>query len=308
MQEFAFENKAIKIYCTAWEDAATPVGAVVLVHDAGDYSKRFGELADFLNANGYLVLAPDLRGHGRTAGGYDKRGEVVGDSFFDTVDDLHHLVSYALSTYRLPLVMMGVGYGALITMAYAEQYGEGLMGAALVSPSALSGTLAFVGNVVSSTLIGFVDGRTPATIINRYVNRRYEKPFLSEKNRYAWISRDKNEVRQYVNDAYCGAQFSFSLAFEQSFFRGMTKINFAKRMRAIPDDLPILLTAGDGDPVCEYGIAVKKLHDSLRKAGKKRCALRLYRHARHDLLHETNKDEVFGDLLTFVQGCTNTTY
>ena len=304
MQEFTFENKANKIYCTAWEDVETPVGAVILVHDQGDYSKRWGELAEFLNANGYLVLAPDLRGHGRTAGGYDKRGEVVGDGFFDTVDDLHHLASFALSSYRLPLVMMGAGYGALLTLAYAEQYGDGLMGAGLLSPISLYGSDAFLGNVVSSTLIGFVDSRTPATIINRYLNKRYEKPFLTEKLRYAYISRDKNEVRQYVNDAYCGAQFSYSLAFEQSLFRGMMKIKFAKRMRAIPDDLPILLTAGDDAPVCEYGIAVRKLHDSLRKAGKKKCVLKLYRHARHDLLHETNKDQIFMDLLAFVKSCT----
>ncbi|MBQ4444176.1 MAG: alpha/beta hydrolase [Clostridia bacterium] len=303
MQEFFYENKGTKIFCTAWEDADAPRGVVVLVHDAGDYGKRLADYADFLNANGYLVLAPDLRGHGRTAGGYDKRGEVVGDSFFDTVDDLHQLVSFALSSYRLPLVMVGMGYGAVITLAFTEQYGDSVMGAVLLSPNAFDGAKAFVGNVVSSTLIGFIDSRNPATIINKYRYKRYEKPFLSEKNRYAWISRDKNEVKNYVNDAYCGAQFSFSLGFEQSFYRGATKTSFAKRMRAIPADLPILLLGGDGDPVCEYGLGLKKLHAHLQKAGKKKCVMRVYRHARHDLLRETNRDEVYMDTLTFINLC-----
>lgn len=302
MQEFFFENKALKIYCTAWEDAVDPTGVVVLVHDAGDYSKRFGDFAAYLNANGYLVLAPDLRGHGRTAGGYDKRGEIEGD-FFDTVDDLHQLVSYALSSYRLPLAMVGAGYGALLTLAYVQQHGDMVMGAALLAPNALNGFTAMMGNVVSSTLIGFVDNKNPATVINRYRNNKYEKPFLNEKNRYAWISRDREEVRAYVTDAYCGAQFSYSLGFEQSLFRGIIKVGFAKRMRAIPNDLPILMCAGDADPVCEYGLATAKLCENLQKAGKKKCLLKTYPKARHDLLHELNKDEVYEDVLRFVNNC-----
>ncbi len=305
MQEFFFENKATKIYCTAWEDASDPKGVVVLAHDAGDYSKRFGEFADFLNANGYLVLAPDLRGHGRTAGGYDRRGEVEGDSFFDSVDDLHHLISYALSSYRLPLVVAGAGYGALVALAYVQQYGNMVMGLAMLAPNTLNGYAAVVGNVICSTLIGFVDNRNPATIINRYRNKKYEKPFLHEKNRYAWISQDKEEVRAYVNDAYCGAQFSFSLGFEQSFCRGITKISFGKRMRAIPTDLPILLLAGDGDPVCDYGLATAKLAAVLQKAGKQKTVTKIYPKARHDLLHELNRDEVYMDALTFFNRCVS---
>ena len=303
MQEFVFENKGTKIYCTAWEVETDAVGVVILAHDAGDYSKRFGELANYLNANGYMVLAPDLRGHGRTAGGYDKRGEVEGDSFFDSVDDLHHLASYALSVYRLPLCMMGMGYGALLTLAYAQQYGDSLMGAVLLSPNALNGYAALAGNVISSTIIGFVDSRNPATIINRWRNKRYEKPFLDEKNRYAWISRDTEEVRAYVNDAFCGAQFAFSLGFEQSLCRAIGKISFGKRMRAIPEDLPILLLAGDGDPVCEYALATRKLHADLMKAGNRKCVLKVYPKARHDLLHEKNRDEVMVDALSFVERC-----
>ena len=303
MQEFFFENLATKIYCTAWEYVTDPVGVVVLVHDMGDYSKRFGDFADYLNANGYLVLAPDLRAHGRTAGGFDRRGEAEGDCFFDSVSDLHQLICYALSTYRLPLVMVGVGYGALLTLAYVQQHKDTVLGAALLSPNALNGTQTLIGNIVNSTIIGFVDNRSPATIYNRYMYKRYEKPFLQDKLRFAWISRDKNEVRRYVNDAYCGAQFAFSLGFAQSLCRGMMKLSQTKRMRAIPADLPILLAAGDADPVCEYGLGTQKLRSILQKSGKNKCVMRLYTKARHDLLHEINRDEVHCDLLDFINRC-----
>jgi alpha-beta hydrolase superfamily lysophospholipase len=303
MQDFFFENKGTKIYCTAWENAENPIGVVVLAHDAGEYAKRLEDFADYLNANGYIVLAPDLRGHGKTAGGYDKRGEVDGDSFFDTVDDLHQLISYALSAYRMPLLLGGMGYGALLTLAYVQQFGDSIMGAILMSPNALNGYMALLGSIVSGTIIGFVDSHNPATVINRYRNKTYEKPFLAEKNRFSWLSRDKEEVKNYVNDAYCGAQFSYSLGFEQSLCRGMMKISKAKRMRAIPNDLPLLLLAGDGDPVCEYGLATNKLNNELKKAGKKKCIFKTYKKARHCLLRETNRDEVYVDLLTFISKC-----
>lgn len=300
MQDFYFDNKATKIYCTAWEDVTDPKGVVVAVHDAGDHGKRWQDFAAFLNANGYYVVAPDLRGHGRTAGGYDKRGEVEGDSFFDSVDDLHRLTSYALATYRLPLVMVGMGYGGMLAVAYIQQYGDTLSGLVLLSPTATGGFSALLGNIATSTTIGFIDAKNPATLLNRYRYKRYEQPFLAEKNRFAWISRDKEEVRAYVNDAYCGAQFAFSLGFEQARCRGLLKIGMSNRMRKVPDDLPILLLVGDDDPVCMYGLAVDKLHKSLLRAGNNRSYLKTYRHARHDLLHETNRDQVFVDVLTFI--------
>lgn len=301
MQDFYFENKGVRIYCTAWEDLTDATGAVILVHDAGSHAKRMSDFAAFLNANGYCVLAPDLRGHGRTAGGYDRRGEVEGDSFFDSVDDLYRLTTYALSTYRLPLTMVGMGYGALLTLAYLQQHADSLLSAVLLSPTAFNGMTALIGNVISSTVIGFVDGANPATIISRFRYKRYEQPFLAEKNRFAWISRDKEEVRAYVNDAYCGAQFSFCFTFEQSLYRGMAKLGFRSRMKAIPADMPILLMVGDDDPVCHYGLSVDKLHAAIRKAGNNRSVLKTYRGARHDLLHETNRDEVYVDILQFIQ-------
>ena len=68
-------------------------------------------------------------------------------------------------------------------------------------------------------------------------------------------------------------------------------------------DLPILLIAGDADPVGDYGEGVKKVFNKLISYC---CSarVRIYEGARHELLNELNKDEVYDDVLRFIETYT----
>src|SRR5262245_54915304 len=68
MEEKSFTaDDGVEIFYRRWVPDG-PVGAVVLiVHGASEHSARYARFAAVLNEEGYAVLAPDLRGHGRTA-------------------------------------------------------------------------------------------------------------------------------------------------------------------------------------------------------------------------------------------------
>ena len=303
MREFSFENKGTRIYCYAWDEAVDPIGIVLFAHDMGDYAKRQDEFAAIMNANGYIVVAPDLRGHGRTCGGYDHRGETEGDTFFDSVDDLHKLASYAITQYHLPLLLVGVGYGSYLAQAYLYKHPDTLRGAVLIGSSYMNTLGSFLGNVIVSTQIGFVDAKNNAGFICRFLTDKYDKQFEHEKLRYGWLTRDKVEVQTYVADPFCGAQFIHSMGFMQALFRGAAKNCYANRLAKIPDAMPILLLSGDSDPVGKNGIGVRKLYEIYIGHGKKNTQIKLYPEARHDLLREINRDEVYLDLLNFAHQC-----
>ena len=64
----------------------------------------------------------------------------------------------------------------------------------------------------------------------------------------------------------------------------------------VPKDLPLLFLAGDADPVGEQGAGVKRAVKSLLDAGVKNIEVKLYPSARHELLVELNREEVFADI------------
>ena len=64
---------------------------------------------------------------------------------------------------------------------------------------------------------------------------------------------------------------------------------------------PILLIAGDADPVGANGKGVKQVETWLVQSGHTvKCIL--YPGARHELLNETNREQVSEDVRLFIEG------
>ncbi len=68
----------------------------------------------------------------------------------------------------------------------------------------------------------------------------------------------------------------------------------------IPKDVPIHIIGGDQDPVGDNTRAVMALIDRYHALGLTRVSYQFYPQARHELLNETNRDEVQNDLLTWL--------
>ncbi len=63
------------------------------------------------------------------------------------------------------------------------------------------------------------------------------------------------------------------------------------------------MISGDRDPVGDYGRGVRKVYESFRRAGMEQIELKLYPGGRHEMLHEINKEQVYDDVLQFLQRC-----
>lgn len=304
MREFTFENKALTIYCYAWDDVESPVGIVQIAHDLGEYCTRYDPFARFLNANGFIVIGTDHRGFGKTCGGYDHRGEVYGDCLNDTVEDMIKLSDYAISTYRLPLFLIGFGYGTILAHKYLGKNGESLAGCVMASAYYTVKLPLLIQSIITSTVIGFIEPRTPANFINALEYKRVSHYFDHEKIKYSYLTRDKEEIKRYVADPFCGAQFVMSYDFEKSYLNNAFWTVFVKKKyKDIPKDLPILLLGGTEDPIGNFGKDIKKLYGKLVKYGQKYVYANLYDKARHDLTSELNKAEVFEDVYCFLKKC-----
>ncbi len=66
-------------------------------------------------------------------------------------------------------------------------------------------------------------------------------------------------------------------------------------------DTPVYFFAGDRDPVGANGAGVKKVAGWFRDAGVKDLTVRLYPEGRHEMLNEANRDEVYRDVLSWLE-------
>jgi alpha-beta hydrolase superfamily lysophospholipase len=123
--------------------------------------------------------------------------------------------------------------------------------------------------------------------------------FPNPRTDYDWLSRDEAEVDAYIADPLCGIRFTPDSA--RSFF-GMGKdLQDAAALKAIRRDLPVYIFVGDADPVHAGLTRISPLVDRYREAGLTDVTLKVYPGGRHEMLNETNRDEVVADLLAWLE-------
>lgn len=124
----------INIFTHAW--APTRLERVVVcIQGLGGHGGYYRDLAGYLAPGGAAVVAPDLRGHGRSEG---VRGTI--DRFDRYLEDIAATLDWVRSCWpERPIVLMGESMGASIALQYAARAQQqataaAVAGLALVSP------------------------------------------------------------------------------------------------------------------------------------------------------------------------------
>ena len=135
----------------------------------------------------------------------------------------------------------------------------------------------------------------PAKLLADMSFGMYEKKIPGKNN---WLSRDANQVAKYNADEWCG--FVCSANFYFTFMDGISKLYKPNLRKQMALDKPILIASGDFDPVGNYGKGVKKLANYYKRMGVNDVTTLLYLDARHEILNETNRDQVYADILDWL--------
>ena len=67
------------------------------------------------------------------------------------------------------------------------------------------------------------------------------------------------------------------------------------------EDAAIFMVSGSDDPVGGFGKGVRKIYEKYRAAGIQDVTLRLYAGDRHEILNETDREQVYQDLYEWMQ-------
>jgi acylglycerol lipase len=125
--------RGVPIAHREWLPEGDGRGTVVIAHGINEHSGRYAHVAERLVEEGWLVAAPDHRGHGLSGG---RRAAV--ERFDDWVSDLDSYIRDVLVATPRPLFLLGHSLGGLIATVYALRHQPVLDGLILSSPSVIA--------------------------------------------------------------------------------------------------------------------------------------------------------------------------
>ena len=121
--------------------------------------------------------------------------------------------------------------------------------------------------------------------------------FEPARTPYDWLSRDESEVDRYIADPLCGDDVPLTFGFIAELFTIAVPALEPAQLKAI--SCPVLLVTGERDPAADMGNNARALEAKLRAAGVATSG-HFYADARHELLNETNRDDVTKDIVSWL--------
>lgn len=286
-----------RLHGMCWLPKEEPRAVLQISHGMMDYMERYDEFARFMAESGIAVYGHDHLGHGHTPLdaedlGYfsDKEGSVC------VIKDIHRVRRIAEGRHPgVPYFLLGHSMGSFFVRKYLMVHGEGLAGALILGTGGQPKDLVRLGRFLSGVVVRLKGPRYRSKLLHRMVLGSFNLSFEPAKTPFDWISRDQKIVAKYALDPL--TQFRFTAQAYYDMFTVVLSLSDKKGLARIPKGLPCIFLSGARDPVGDFTIGVRRASRQLRQAGMRRVERRFYPGARHELLNEINRADIYRDIL-----------
>ncbi len=278
-----------------WLPKTPARAAVQIVHGMAEHAARYDELAQALNAAGHIVYAHDQRGHGQTATSPKELGSFGAPGVWrQMLSDVALVRDRIADDFpNVPLFLLGHSMGSFLAQQSAAESEGAYAGLVLSGTYREPRARARGGAIVARLERGRLGCGGRSRLVHALTLGSYARQFAPARTSFDWLSRDPVEVDKYAADPCCGFQPSVQLWVEL-----LDALAAGLPMPA--GQMPVCLLVGECDPVAAADPGATHLVDDLHRAGVDRVAQCVYPEARHELFHETNRAEVTGDLIAWL--------
>jgi lysophospholipase len=252
-----------------------PKRSLLVIHGQGEHGGRYQHFPHFLKEEYDLILAPDLRGHGRSEG---VRGHV--DSFDEYVDD-------ALLAWNALRAKTDPG-------GKSDWFGHSMGGAVSLLAVQESQDLGIRNLILSSPCVGLtVEVPVVKEVAARVLSRIWGSLQMGTGLNSGLMSHDPAVVAAIKRDSLHHTKAT--PRFYIDFTRAMERIRETEIR--IPSTTRVLFQLAGDDRVVSTP-ASEKVFEKLVHSDKKKI---VYAGLYHEIFNETVKEQVFHDLLTWVR-------
>lgn len=293
-----------------------PLGIVYFAHGVTEYAERHAELLQYLSDAGYVVVANDHMGHGRSSSKartyFTGRGDKTG--WECAAEDAFRLIQIVKEQYPdLPVHGIGFSLGSYLVRFMAMKYHYLFKTVTLIGTSYQKKSTTFFGKLIAKQQCNKYGEKECAELIDDLAFGRYNGYFLDDEDDYyddeyeyededdytraLWLCSDPEARKAYVEDPRVTDGFTAGLFFEM-----LCAIEYTcdeKRISRLRGGCPILLLSGTEDASGDFGKGVNELEKIYRR-NNLRVRKIFYKDMRHDILHDFCKQKVFRDIVNFL--------
>lgn len=263
----------LSLHGRLWIPDSDTSGVICIVHGLGEHIGRYADFAESLTAQGYAVLAIDMRGHGRSEG---RRGHI--SSYETLMSDISAMLAEAGRRFPgQPIFLFGQSMGGNLIINYAlrrEVRRE-----------------ARVAGIIASSPMLRTAFKPPywKTLIGKYLRPILPLLPLYNEIRAEDLSRDPEVVRAYKDDPLVHDRLT--LRFYDVLLAGEWAIRHAVDLR-----IPTLIMHGDRDRVT----SLEASREFSEIAGDI-CTMKAWEGFYHEIHNEPDRKRAFDYLIEWLR-------
>lgn len=298
MEYFTFSGYEGKLLpAVLWRPEGDLKAVLQVTHGMTEHMGRYEKLAQYLAPMGIAVAGFDLRGHGKNEG--DPHVAAMGEGGWAA--SLEDMRLFFLELRRqfpgVPHYMLGFSLGSFLLREYLSKWPEGIAGAVIMGTGHQPGWLLsiMIGILGGQVKKAGADGTTD--LVRQLSFGTYNARFKPNRTSADWLCANEEALDAYLADPLVRQEISAGL------FRDL--LSAMKRTASCAGwkkALPVLLLAGQEDPVGDFGKGAGRFHDRMRRDGLRDITFQFFPEARHDLLHEACAEQVCHCIADWLEG------
>ncbi len=301
-QDFYFQSSTgrTSIHALKCVPDGKPRAVVQIAHGIAEHIDRYRPFMEFLADNGFVAAGNDHLGHGKSIRVPEEQGFFAEkDGWWRVVDDMDKLHDIMSKEYpELPYVLFGHSMGSFLTRTYLIKHPDKYDGVILSGTGHQSPALVLGGNAAASVMAKLNGAMGDGAKLDSLAFGTYLNKIENPRTKFDWLSHDTEQVDKYIADPLCG--FVGKIGLYRDMMQGIKFITNKKNIAQMSKEKPVYFMSGDGDPVGDYGKGVERAYKAFCDAGLHDVFMRLYPGGRHEMLNETNKEQVYQDILNWL--------
>lgn len=285
----------------------SPRAVVHVLHDLAEHSGRYEPFARYLAGQELAVMVHDHRGHGKTEAPDAPRGQfATGGGSAKLLADIHAIQERIVADHgSLPALMLGQGFGAAAALGFVFGHHPRIAGAAIWGMPVLEN---YPGRFLSAMLRWErfrLGSDVPSPTMRRLTLQAWSRHIHGARTQFNWISDDPAVVDAYVDDPDCGFEPSIGMWLDA--LRMLARSASPRLIGTLPRDFPLLIAAGEADPVTGGTRDHERLLRILEEKAFSNLESKGYADMRHDLVNPLNRNltwQAFAQWVDHVIGST----
>lgn len=272
-----------------------PEVVLQIVHGSVEHGQRYHEFAEYLQEKGIAVYVMDQRGHGRSVKSILGELSDTDDSWSYYVKEQYQLTEIIKQDYKdAKVFILGHSMGSFVVRDYLSYYSRDVDGA-LISGTGSSDPITISGGKMLAKSAMKNGRHIPNEKLHNLVfgplNKKAAKMGID-----SFISRDQSVIDAYNADPAC--YFTITPDYAYAMTQGLGRVIRNKAYDI--DTIPLMFFSGELDPV--GGNNLKYVKQTVRKylRNGNKVDLYIYDDALHEMLNETNKEEVYEDIINWI--------